>query len=118
MDPRTGIDCALVEARDEQSQRLEPLTAQDGDKFHHVDETFENVTDTKDGDNDDEDGGNIKLSPCSGGGGWNKTSLLLNSSVDKVVENHKGDKGDKVEYQHRQDGRYLYEKCSCLDSRP
>ena len=43
------------------------LTTQDGDKFHHVDEAFENVTDTKDGDNDDEDGGNIKLSPCSGG---------------------------------------------------
>ena len=99
---------------DEQSERLETLTAQDGDKFHHVDETFENVTDTKCGDNDDEDGGNIKLSPCSGSGGWNKTSLLLNSSVDKVVENHKGDEGDKVEGQHRQDGGNLGENVDVL----
>ena len=38
---------------------------QDRNKFQHVDEAFENVTNTKCGDNEDEDGGNKKLSPCS-----------------------------------------------------
>ena len=62
------------------------------------------MTDTKCGDNDNEDGGNIKLPPCSVGGGRHQKSLLLDSSIDEVVENHKGDEGDKVEGQHRQDG--------------
>ena len=69
---------------------LDRLTTKYGHKFKHINEAFENVTGSKKDDNGYEDCCDIKLSPGSGSRGRIERSLLLNCSVDKIVENHQG----------------------------
>ena len=54
------------------------------------------MADTKDGDNDDEDDGNVYISPRSGNWGGNKKGFLPDSCINEVVEDNEGDEWNET----------------------
>ena len=79
----------------------------DAYKVEHIDEALENMANTKDGDNDDKDDGNAKISPWPCRIGANEKCLLFNCFVNEIVESHEGYEGDKTIGEDGDKGRNL-----------
>ena len=89
---------------------MNKVTTENSNKLQGIDEALEGVTGTEYGDNCDEDRCYINL--FFGLGRWYKVgkSFSLYSPVYCIIEDHKGDEGNKVEHENWKDSGDLVEK--------